>query len=137
MSTTAATPFVCQETFRLDNTTSCMRYDKVKRCMNEGTASNIPFLCVAQDTISIGGGGPMNKLPLNLTSSVFLCNLGACPNAAPAKEPKPNKKNSKGDGNIKNSNNRNATNNGPSSFESLSLSGVFVLALIVSQIVLY
>ncbi|KAF9133370.1 hypothetical protein BGX30_012309 [Mortierella sp. GBA39] len=124
MNTTA--PFVCLETFRPDNTTSCMRYDKVKRCVKEGTANNIPFLCVAQDTISIGGGGPAIPVPLNLTSSVFLCNQAACPNAAPAKEStKPKKGSSE------------STTSTASSVKSISLSGVFVLALVISQAILF
>ncbi|KAG9067109.1 hypothetical protein KI688_011890 [Linnemannia hyalina] len=126
MSTTV-TPFVCLETFRPDNTTSCLRYDKVKRCVKEGTANNIPFLCVGQDTISIGGGGPVNPVPLNLTSSVFLCNLAACPNAAPAKEAKPDKKGSSNTSNTSTA----------SSVKSISLSGVFVLALVISQAILF
>ncbi|KAF8943924.1 hypothetical protein BGZ47_004888 [Haplosporangium gracile] len=129
MSTTDTIPFVCLETFRPDNTTSCLRYEKVKRCIKDGTANNIPFLCVGQDTISIGGGGPINPLPLDLKSSVFLCNLSACPNAAPAKEStKPDKKGS--------SNNSNAPSSA-SSVKSISLSGVFVLALIVSQAAMF
>ncbi|KAG0270642.1 hypothetical protein BGZ95_001625 [Linnemannia exigua] len=125
---TNATPFVCQETFHPGNTTSCLRYEKVKRCIKDGTANNIPFLCVSQDTISIGGGGPVSPLPLNLTSSVFLCNLGACPNAAPAKEGKPDKKGGSAS---------NKASNSPSTSKSLSLSGVLVLALIVSQAALF
>ncbi|KAF9338306.1 hypothetical protein BGZ91_008935 [Linnemannia elongata] len=129
MSTTDTTPFVCLETFRPDNTTSCLRYDKVKRCINEGTANNVPFLCVGQDTISIGGGGPINPLPLNLSSSVFLCNMTACPNAAPATESsKPGKKGSSDSSN---------TPSSASSVKSISLSGVFVLALVISQAVLF
>ncbi|KAG0294381.1 hypothetical protein BGZ96_001293 [Linnemannia gamsii] len=128
MSTTDTTPFVCLETFRPDNTTSCLRYEKVKRCIKEGIANNIPFLCVAQDTISIGGGGPMNPVPLDLKSGVFLCNLSVCPNAAPDKEGKPGKKGSSGNANAPSS---------ASSVKSISLSGVFVLALIVSQAVLF
>ncbi|KAG0309494.1 hypothetical protein BGZ97_013056 [Linnemannia gamsii] len=124
MSTTNTAPFVCLETFHPDNTTSCMRYEKVKHCIQDGAASNIPFLCVGQDTISIGGGGPLKPLPLNLTSSVFLCNLSVCPNASPAKESKPGKKGS-------------SDNSSASSVKSISLSGVFVLALIVSQAVLF
>ncbi|KAF9285978.1 hypothetical protein BGZ88_009302 [Linnemannia elongata] len=129
MSTTDTTPFVCLETFRPDNTTSCLRYDKVKRCIKEGTANNVPFLCVGQDTISIGGGGPINPLPLNLSSSVFLCNMAACPNAAPATESsKPGKKGSSDSSN---------TPSSASSVKSISLSGVFVLALVISQAVLF
>lgn len=137
MSTTDTTPFVCLETFRPGNTTSCLRYDKVKRCIKEGTANNIPFLCVGQDTISIGGGGPVNPLPLNLTSRVVLCNLAACPNAAPAKESsKPDKKGSSDNSTAPS----NAPSNAPSSassVKSISLSGVFVLALVISQAVLF
>ncbi|KAG0373119.1 hypothetical protein BGX24_012111 [Mortierella sp. AD032] len=129
MSTNAA-PFVCLETFRPDNTTSCLRYEKVKRCIKDGTANNIPFLCVGQDTISIGGGGPAHPLPLNLTSSVFLCSLGACPDAAPAKEPKPDKKGGS-------ASSHNNASNGISTSKSLSLSGVLVIALIISQAALF
>ncbi|KAF9907082.1 hypothetical protein EC991_011300 [Linnemannia zychae] len=130
MSTDTA-PFVCLETFRPDNTTSCLRYEKVKRCIKDGTANNVPFLCVGQDTISIGGGGPISPLPLNLTSSVFLCNLGACPNAAPAKES--NKSDKKGGS----ANSNNNVSFGATSFKPFSLSSVFVLTLIISQAILF
>ncbi|KAG0324185.1 hypothetical protein BG000_002309 [Podila horticola] len=37
----AAVTWVCQETFHADNTTSCIRYPKLKRCVTEGLASNM------------------------------------------------------------------------------------------------
>ena len=140
MSTIGATRFVCLETFRPGNATSCLRYEHVKRCIKEGTANNIPFLCVGQDTISIGGGGPLDPLPRNLTTSVFLCDLTACPNAAPPEEPKPDKKGSpkNSTGNSTNNSTDNSTTlSSASSVKSISLSGVFILILVITQVVLF
>ncbi|KAG0270761.1 hypothetical protein BGZ95_001557 [Linnemannia exigua] len=132
MSVNPTTGFVCQESFHLDtNTTSCLRYDKIKRCLKEGTENNLAaFLCVGQDSISIGGGGPLNPLPANLTSSVFLCNIGSCPSEAPVKE--------KDGGGKKKGGDNASTNNGSPlvSDRTLSLSGFFVIALVISQIMM-
>ncbi|KAF9904652.1 hypothetical protein EC991_002526 [Linnemannia zychae] len=138
MSTpTPAASFVCQESFLpATNTTTCLRYDKLKRCLKEGTENNLTaFLCVGQDSISIGGGGPLSPIPLNLTSSVFLCNLASCPNEAPPKV-------KDGDGGKKHggkSGGNASTNNGSSlvSEKTLSLSGFFVIALVVSHMMLF
>ncbi|KAK3838910.1 MAG: hypothetical protein J3R72DRAFT_492783 [Linnemannia gamsii] len=127
------TGFVCQESFHPEtNTTSCIRYEKIKRCLKEGTENNIAFLCVGQDSISIGGGGPLNPMPLNLTSSVFLCNIGSCPTEAPAKEKDGNGGKKKGGDSGASA----STSGGSSSVSerTLSLSGFLVIALVVSQI---
>ncbi|KAG0347587.1 hypothetical protein BG004_007421 [Podila humilis] len=77
--------WVCQETFHPDNTTSCIRYPKLKRCVNEGLASNMTFMCVDHNSISVGGSGPV-PLPAGITP--FMCTTEACPQEAPAKEKK-------------------------------------------------
>ncbi|KAG0309426.1 hypothetical protein BGZ97_013078 [Linnemannia gamsii] len=136
MSTNTTTGFVCQESFHLGtNTTACLRFDKLKRCLKDGTDNNLTaFLCVDQDTISIGGGGPQTPLPLNLTSSVFMCNLANCPTAAPVKNTTGN-----GGGGKNNNGGETGKPNGSTALYSertLSLSGFFVIALLASQIMM-
>ncbi|KAF9118053.1 hypothetical protein BGW39_001506 [Mortierella sp. 14UC] len=116
-----------------------MRYDKIKRCLNEGIEKNLAaFLCVAQDTISIGGGGPLNPIPLNQTSSVFLCNMTSCPDEAPAKSTT-NAKGGEGGKKHGGDSGSGTTNSGSGlvSERALSLSGCFVIALVISQMMLF
>ncbi|KAG0053361.1 hypothetical protein BGZ83_001255 [Gryganskiella cystojenkinii] len=115
--------WVCQESFHADNTTSCLRYPKLKRCVTEGLASNLTFLCVDHDSIAVGGSGPV-PLPANITA--FMCTLTSCPQEAPAKEPsaKPPKSTSTSAG-VKSK-----------SSETVRWAGVLVLTMLVSQMVL-
>ncbi|KAG0025768.1 hypothetical protein BGZ81_006856 [Podila clonocystis] len=82
---TNAVTWVCQESFHPDNTTSCIRYPKLKRCVKEGLANNLTFLCVDHDSIAVGGSGPV-PLPAGIVP--FQCTVAACPQEAPEKEPK-------------------------------------------------
>ncbi|KAK3822784.1 MAG: hypothetical protein J3Q66DRAFT_330126 [Benniella sp.] len=119
MSTTPA--FVCQESFRADNTTSCIRFEKVKQCIKNGNENHLNFLCVDHDSIAIGGSGPVPP-PADVNMTVFLCSVASCPNEAPEKKKK------HGDSNSPSS----ATKD-----KALTWSGFMVLALIASQLVFF
>ncbi|KAF9428397.1 hypothetical protein BGZ94_002537 [Podila epigama] len=122
---TAAVPvtWVCQEKFLPNNTTSCMRYPKIKRCVKEGLASGQTFLCVDHDSISVGGSGP-TPLPEGIVP--FLCSVDSCPQEAPAK-PKSEMKKDKETSN---------TTNAAACHDSVRWSGVFVLAMVMVPMVL-
>lgn len=117
MSTEPA--FVCQESFRADNTTSCIRFEKVKQCVKDGNEQHLNFLCVDHNTIAIGGSGP-SPPPADVNMTVFLCTVESCPTEAPAHT---KKKDGKKD-------TSNTTKN-----KALSWSGFMVLALVASQLV--
>ncbi|KAH7054725.1 hypothetical protein BKA57DRAFT_452038 [Linnemannia elongata] len=120
--------WVCQETFHADNTTSCLRYPKVKRCITEGQTSNQTFLCVDHDSISVGGSGPV---PLPAGISPFMCTMTSCPLEAPAKEkPTPTNNGNNGSGNGK------SGAMGLRSTETVKWTGVLVLAMLVVPMVL-
>ncbi|KAF9282909.1 hypothetical protein BGZ88_010786 [Linnemannia elongata] len=120
--------WVCQETFHADNTTSCLRYPKVKRCITEGQASNQTFLCVNHDSISVGGSGPV---PLPAGISPFMCTMTSCPLEAPAKEkPTPTNNGNNGSGNGK------SAAMGLRSTETVKWTGILVLAMLVAPMVL-
>ncbi|KAF9212618.1 hypothetical protein BGZ59_006520 [Podila verticillata] len=114
--------WVCQESFHPGNTTSCIRYPKLKRCVKEGLANNLTFLCVDHDSISVGGSGPV-PLPANITA--FQCSVTSCPQEAPAKEPSDKKK-------TKNA----AAGSKAKGREAVRWAGVLVLAMLVSPMVL-
>ncbi|KAF9997741.1 hypothetical protein BGZ65_006690, partial [Modicella reniformis] len=78
-----STSFICQESFRADNTTSCLRYTKLKQCVKDGSEQQLNFYCVDQNTISIGGTGHAPP-PGNISMAVFLCSMDSCPTEAPA-----------------------------------------------------
>ncbi|KAG0219611.1 hypothetical protein BGX31_011255 [Mortierella sp. GBA43] len=118
----AIEPFVCQESFHADNTTSCIRYNKVKRCIKEATEQNLNFFCVDHNSISIGGQGP-TPLPTTVNMTVFLCSMDSCPTAAPEKEKKGGK---------------NAAGRvAPDTTSKLTWSGIALLALVASQLLLF
>ncbi|KAG0354302.1 hypothetical protein BG005_006582 [Podila minutissima] len=113
--------WVCQESFRADNTTSCIRYPKLKRCVKEGLANNLTFLCVDHDSIAVGGSGPV-PLPAGIVP--FQCTVASCPQEAPEKEPKEKKQKS-------------AASAGARSQESvIRWVGVMVLAMAVAPMML-
>ncbi|KAF8946986.1 hypothetical protein BGZ47_010647 [Haplosporangium gracile] len=120
--------WVCQETFHANNTSSCLRYPKVKRCITEGQASNQTFLCVGHDSISVGGSGPV-PLPAGITP--FMCTMTSCPQEAPAKE-KPTPSNT---GNNSSGNGKSGAM-GLRSTETVKWAGVLVLAMMVAPMVL-
>ncbi|KAF9364659.1 hypothetical protein BGX34_000830 [Mortierella sp. NVP85] len=119
MSTAPA--FVCQESFHADNTTSCIRFEKVKQCIKDGNENHLNFLCVDHDSIAIGGSGPVPP-PADVNMTVFLCSAASCPNEAPAKKKK------HGDSSSSSSLTKDKT---------LTWSGFMVLALIASQLVFF
>ncbi|KAF9981471.1 hypothetical protein BGZ75_007266 [Mortierella antarctica] len=128
MSVANPANFVCQETFHSDNTTSCLRFPKLKRCEKEGKKNNLTFLCVGANTIAIGASNP-KPLPDKIAMSVFQCTMESCPNEAPAKE-------KKGDGKKGASSNSNSGAGVAATLtnKNLSYSVLFVLGLIASQL---
>ncbi|KAF9952460.1 hypothetical protein BGZ72_006272 [Mortierella alpina] len=130
MSVANPATFVCQESFHPDNTTSCLRFPKLKRCEKEGIKNNLTFLCVGANTIAIGASNP-KPLPDKIAMSVFQCNMESCPNEAPPKEKKGGDKKGAGSN----------TSSGAGvaatlTDKNLSYSALFVLGLIVSQLVI-
>ncbi|KAF9354057.1 hypothetical protein BGX26_008132 [Mortierella sp. AD094] len=126
--------FICQESFYENNTSSCLRYPKLKRCVDDGTTNHLNFYCVGQDTISIGGSGP-SPLPTTFNMTVFNCTMDSCPIEAPAKN------STKSDGGKKGNGNNNPSSGSTSDAfknndKKLTLSGLLVLALMVSQLAL-
>ncbi|KAF8937077.1 hypothetical protein EDD21DRAFT_439220 [Dissophora ornata] len=136
MSAVNATTFVCQESFHADNTTSCMRYPKLKRCVKDGDDNHLTFYCVGENTIAIGGAGPL-PLPTNINMTVYMCTMDSCPIEAPADNSTKGSGGKKGDNS---STGGGSTNNGRAATamdKKLTMSGFLVLALIVSQMVLF
>ncbi|KAI1318945.1 hypothetical protein EDD11_005379 [Mortierella claussenii] len=130
-SVSNSTAFVCQESFFANGTTSCLRYSKLKHCIKDGTDNHLNFQCVDHDTISSGGSGP-NPLPTNINMTIFLCSMASCPTEAPASG-------KKGQGNSDGTASNGSTNNAAESKvdgRKLTLSGLLVLMLMVSQLVL-
>ncbi|KAF9193035.1 hypothetical protein BGZ51_004268 [Haplosporangium sp. Z 767] len=128
--------FICQESWAADGTASCTRFSDLKYCEKDAESKNLNFYCVDENTISIGAKGP-KPLPSNINMTVYMCNKEACPNEAP---PKPAKDDSKKD---KDKNKDTSSTGGSSTPASaavvdkkVTLSGVFVLALIASQMLL-
>ncbi|GJJ71541.1 hypothetical protein EMPS_03891 [Entomortierella parvispora] len=128
------TAFICQESFQPNNVTSCLRYTKLKKCVKDGQANHLNFLCVDANSIAVGGS--VTPAPANMTLTPFMCTLESCPTQAPES----NSTKGSGDGGKKNS-----TSNGKSagtrastvSEKTLTLSGALVLALLVSQMVIF
>ncbi|KAF9310674.1 hypothetical protein BG003_008295 [Podila horticola] len=118
-----AVTWVCQETFHADNTTSCIRYPKLKRCVTEGLASNMTFLCVDHDSISVGGSGPV-PLPAGIVP--FQCTAAACTQEAPAKDPS-----TKGQGQGQGQKSAGSRSQG-----SVRWTGVMMLAMVVAPMML-
>ncbi|GJJ78472.1 hypothetical protein EMPS_10831 [Entomortierella parvispora] len=116
----SAPSFVCQESFAANNATSCLRYTKLKKCIKHGQENHLNFLCVGANTISIGGSTV--PAPSNLTMTPFMCTLESCPTAAPHSKKKHSgaKKQSL-----------------QSTSVGMTLPGIFVLALVVSQLAFF
>ncbi|KAG0367402.1 hypothetical protein BGZ54_003930 [Gamsiella multidivaricata] len=130
MTAVNPTSFICQESFLADNTTSCLRYTKLKRCVKDGNNNHLNFHCVGGNSISIGGSGP-SPLPTNINMTVFQCTMESCPNEAPQDG------SSKGKGGKKGSSGSSSGSGSPNGGDKrLTMSGLLVLALIVSQLVL-
>ncbi|KAG0201413.1 hypothetical protein BGX28_005770 [Mortierella sp. GBA30] len=131
MSAVNSTSFICQESFLPDNTTSCLRFDTPKRCEKHGLANNLTFLCVASNTISIGPYGP-KPLPTTFNTTVYECTLDSCPNEAPAK-------NDTGKGGKKGGSTGSSSGADVAATladKKLTYSGLLVLGLIASQMLL-
>ncbi|KAF9967825.1 hypothetical protein BGZ70_008053 [Mortierella alpina] len=130
MSVANPANFVCQETFHADNTTSCLRYPKLKRCEKEGKKNNLTFLCVGANTIAIGASNP-KPLPDKIAMSVYQCTMESCPTEAPAKEKKGG-----GDTTGASPSTTEGSNTAAASMtnRNLSYSALFVLGLIASQL---
>lgn len=128
-----ATAFVCQESFQANNVTSCLRYTKLKKCVKDGQANHLNYLCV--DANSIAVGGTVTPPPANLTLTPFMCTLASCPNAAP--DDNSTKSGSGGGGKKNGTSTTSAGTRGTISEKTWSLSGALVLALLVSQMVLF
>ncbi|KAG0318754.1 hypothetical protein BGZ99_005480 [Dissophora globulifera] len=131
MSSVNTTAFICQESFKADNTTSCLRYPKLKRCVREGTDNHLNFLCVDHNSIAIGGSGPVPlPAPTDVNMTVFFCSMDSCPLEAP---PDTTPKKKKGDQSTAAADGSMAT----ATDRRLTMSGYFVLALVVSQFLLF
>ncbi|KAG0261504.1 hypothetical protein BG011_000968 [Mortierella polycephala] len=127
--------FVCQESWAADGTASCLRFSDLKYCKKDAESKNLNFYCVDENTISIGGKGP-KPLPSKLNMTVYMCNQDSCPNEAPPKPAKDEKEDKK------DKDNSNAGGSGtPTSAavvdKKTTLSGLFVLGLIASQMLLF
>jgi len=112
--------FVCQESFQANNATSCLRYTTLKKCIKHGQEYHLDYLCVGANTISIGGSTV--PAPANLTMTPFMCTLDSCSTEAPHSDKKHNggKKKSLG-----------------STSTGVTLPGILVLALVVSQLAFF
>ncbi|CAO3568966.1 unnamed protein product [Mortierella alpina] len=130
MSVANPANFVCQETFHSDNTTSCLRYPKLKQCEKEGKNNNLTFLCVGANTIAIGASNP-KPLPDNIAMSVYQCTMESCPTEAPTKEKKGGDTKGASPSTSDGSNKAATLTN-----KNLSYSALFVLGLIASQLLL-
>ncbi|KAG0055379.1 hypothetical protein BGZ83_008771 [Gryganskiella cystojenkinii] len=119
--TSVGEAFICQETFLANNATSCLRYTKLKHCVKDGQEMRGNFLCVGANTISVGGS--VQPLPANLTLTPFMCTMDSCPTQAPEKEKKKDKSNSTGSSVV--------------SEKTMTLSGALVLALVLSQMMMF
>ncbi|KAF9094966.1 hypothetical protein BGX27_001333 [Mortierella sp. AM989] len=137
-----STRFICQESFfgnKTSTSTSCLRYSKVKHCIKEGNEKRLNFYCVDQNSISIGGSGP-SPLPRNITMTVFMCTMESCPQEAPADnttkpdDDKDKKKEKKENTTVSEGNNVGSPSDAIKSDKKMTLSGLFVLALMVSQL---
>ncbi|KAF9284205.1 hypothetical protein BGZ68_004836 [Mortierella alpina] len=132
MSVANPATFVCQEVFHADNTTSCLRYPKLKRCEKEGKYNNLTFMCVGANTIAIGAFNP-KPLPDNIAMAVFQCTTESCPNEASPKE----KKGGDTQGASSNpTNGAGVTAAATLTNKNLSYSSLLVLGLIASQLLL-
>ncbi|KAG0000267.1 hypothetical protein BGZ80_005067 [Entomortierella chlamydospora] len=126
--------FICQESFYENNTSSCMRYSKLKACIKDGTMNHLNFYCVGQDTISIGGSGP-SPLPTTFNMTVFNCTMDSCPIEAPAENSTKPAGGKKGNGN-NSSSSASKSDAFKNNDKKLTLSGLLVLVLMASQLAL-
>ncbi|KAF9999131.1 hypothetical protein BGZ80_008874 [Entomortierella chlamydospora] len=123
--TNATLGFVCQESFTANSTSTCLRYTKLKSCVKHGNENRLNFYCVGENTISIGGSGPV-PLPTTFNMTVYNCTMESCPTAAPVKA-KSGKKGKGNDATASASTSHAFKNND----KKLTLSGLLILALIV------
>ncbi|KAK3834062.1 MAG: hypothetical protein J3R72DRAFT_477901 [Linnemannia gamsii] len=114
------TSFVCLESFRADNTTSCRRYPTTNQCQEAGNAKGLHYLCVVPTTTIVAGGPFPANLPYNVTKTVFLCSATSCPDGI----------------NLQSVQVKGDSSSGAMTDKKLSISGLFVLTLVVSQLVL-
>jgi len=115
--------YFCQESFQLNNISSCLRYTDLVKCSADGQANHLNYICVDKD--SVGVSAYSTPQPNPLTGNPFYCSLESCPNVAPDNNVTTNTSTSAG------------TKASAMSEKTLTLSGALILALLASQMVLF
>ncbi|KAF8962035.1 hypothetical protein BGZ46_001258, partial [Entomortierella lignicola] len=135
---TGNSTYYCQETFYSNSTPTCMRFPKLEHCIAAGDAELLNFYCVERYTLTINASGP-SPLPSGLNMTAFNCTMYSCPIEAPPMnytKPAHNSTNSTKQPKTKPTSQQTTSGAFNSNDKKLTLSGFFVLALMVSQLAL-